>query len=167
MTSAGVVLAETVCVKNSHLSPLGHTRHTRHAGHISTNPQVNALPIDLSGALPNRHQGGYRHESKQRRPPPPKSFVTPASSSGDLRGSPRADRLLRRSRHPRADLVWCADNSLYMSLTGVRADPPRRGRRQPAAADGQERTPEPSITAEVRPRPSAEAVAAMTAAHDP
>src|SRR5664280_1449318 len=51
MTSAGVVLAETVCVKNSHLSPLGHTRHTRHAGHISTNPQVNALPIDLSGAL--------------------------------------------------------------------------------------------------------------------
>src|SRR5664279_3531503 len=63
MTSAGVVLAETVCVKNSHLSPLGHTRHTRHAGHISTNPQVNALPIDLSGALGGHPVDVRRHRT--------------------------------------------------------------------------------------------------------
>ncbi len=40
MASAGVVLAETVGLKNSHLSSWGHTRHTRHAGHRSTNTQV-------------------------------------------------------------------------------------------------------------------------------
>ncbi|GAC1364863.1 MAG: hypothetical protein NVSMB4_20450 [Acidimicrobiales bacterium] len=51
MTSTGVVLAETVGVKNSHLSPLGHTRPTRHAGHTTANPQVTALLADLSGAL--------------------------------------------------------------------------------------------------------------------
>jgi len=51
MASAGVVLAETVGLKNSHLSPKGHTRHTRHADHAGTKPQVTGLDADLSGAL--------------------------------------------------------------------------------------------------------------------
>ena len=37
------------------------------------------------------------------------------------------------------------------SVAPLRPDAPRRGRRQPAAADGQERTREPPLTAEVRP----------------
>ena len=38
-------------MKNSHLSLLGHTRHTRHAGYASTNPRSTAAPTDLSGTL--------------------------------------------------------------------------------------------------------------------
>jgi len=52
MASAGGVLAETAGMKNSHLSLLGHTRHTRHAGYASTKPQVNGR-----AHRPFRHPG--------------------------------------------------------------------------------------------------------------
>ncbi len=54
-----VLERDGVC-RNSHLSPKGHARHTRHADHTTTNLQVKAPSADLSGSLPteptiNRH----------------------------------------------------------------------------------------------------------------
>jgi hypothetical protein len=51
MASTGVVLGCDGCIDNTHPSPMGHTRHTSHAGHATTKPQVTALRTDLSGAL--------------------------------------------------------------------------------------------------------------------
>ena len=46
-----VLERDGVC-RNSHLSPKGHARHTRHADHTTTNLQVKAPSADLSGSLP-------------------------------------------------------------------------------------------------------------------
>ena len=48
-----VLERDGVC-RNSHLSPKGHARHTRHADHTTTNLQVKAPSADLSGSLPDR-----------------------------------------------------------------------------------------------------------------
>ena len=48
-----VLERDGVC-RNSHLSPKGHARHTRHADHTTTNLQVKAPSADLSGSLPRR-----------------------------------------------------------------------------------------------------------------
>ena len=45
-----VLERDGVC-RNSHLSPKGHARHTRHADHTTTNLQVKAPSADLSGSL--------------------------------------------------------------------------------------------------------------------
>ena len=52
MARAGVVLERDGVCRNSHLSPKGHARHTRHADHATTNLQVKAPSADLSGSLP-------------------------------------------------------------------------------------------------------------------
>lgn len=51
MARAGVVLERDGVCRNSHLSPKGHARHTRHADHTTTNLQVKAPSADLSGSL--------------------------------------------------------------------------------------------------------------------
>ena len=48
-----VLERDGVC-RNSHLSPKGHARHTRHADHATTNLQVKAPSADLSGSLVDR-----------------------------------------------------------------------------------------------------------------
>ena len=54
MARAGVVLERDGVCRNSHLSPKGHARHTRHADHATTNLQVKAPSADLSGSLAPR-----------------------------------------------------------------------------------------------------------------